>query len=86
MQDRNLLEEELQELIVDLCEILYQRGYRAVPIGAIMRLIGVNDEKAVEHDRELFQLDSEFEHLVQTKHTRRKSLAATVPPLGTTLH
>jgi hypothetical protein len=38
------LEQVMQDLIVDICEIMYTRGYREVPIGALMRLIGVNAE------------------------------------------
>ena len=61
------LEDEVQDLIIDLCEILYKRGYRTVPIGAIMRLIGVADERAAEHDNEIFSLDNDFELMLKAK-------------------
>ena len=79
------LENAMQDLIVDICELMYTRGYRAVPIGALMRLIGVNDETAAQHDHELFQLDDEFEQLINQKKPARKGRRVTVPP-NVTLH
>ena len=78
------LEDAVQDLIIDLCEILYKRGYRAVPIGAIMRLIGVNESRAAEHDNELFTLDNDFELLLQAKQEEQN--VPNAPPPGVTLH
>jgi len=78
------LEDAVQDLIIDLCEILYKRGYRAVPIGAIMRLIGVDESRAAEHDNELFTLDNDFELLLQAKQEEQNIPNA--PPPGVTLH
>jgi hypothetical protein len=79
------LEHVMQDLIVDICEVMYTRGYRAVPIGALMRLIGVNAETAAQHDNELFQLDEEFEQLIKQKKPARRGRRVTVPP-NVTLH
>jgi hypothetical protein len=79
------LEQVMQDLIVDICEIMYTRGYREVPIGALMRLIGVNTEHAAKHDNELFQLDAEFEQLINQKKSPRRARPVTVPS-GVTLH
>jgi hypothetical protein len=79
------LEQTLQDLIVDICEIMYSRGYRAVPVGAIMRLIGVNDETAAQHDNELYELGEEFEQLVKKKKPSQK-LRHVSAPLNATLH
>ena len=78
------LEDAVQDLIIDLCEILYKRGYRAVPIGAIMRLIGVNESRAAEHDNELFTLDNDFELLLQAKQEEQN--VPNAPPPGVPLH
>ena len=84
LKDKDL-EHAVQDLIVDICEVMYTRGYRAVPIGALMRLIGVNVETAEQHDNELFQLDEEFEQLIKQKKPAKKSRRVAVPP-NVTLH
>ena len=78
------LEDAVQDLIIDLCEILYKRGYRIVPIGAIMRLIGVEEARAAEHDNEIFSLDNDFELMLQAKQ-EEQNIPRTPPP-GATLH
>jgi hypothetical protein len=78
------LEDAVQDLIIDLCEILYKRGYRTVPIGAIMRLIGVEEARAAEHDNEIFSLDNDFELMLQAKQEEQNIPMA--PPPGATLH
>ena len=78
------LEDAVQDLIIDLCEILYKRGYRIVPIGAIMRLIGVEEARAAEHDNEIFSLDNDFELMLQAKQEEQNIPLA--PPPGATLH
>jgi hypothetical protein len=78
------LEDAVQDLIIDLCEILYNRGYRTVPIGAIMRLIGVEEARAAEHDNEIFSLDNDFELMLQAKQEEQNIPLA--PPPGATLH
>jgi hypothetical protein len=50
-----------------------------------MRLIGVNAEHAAKHDNELFQLDAEFEQLINQKKSPRRARPVTVPS-GVTLH
>jgi hypothetical protein len=88
MLDTSTLEEKVQDLIVDICKALYQHGFREVPVGAIMRLIGVENTTANQHDEEYFQLDADFEDLLQQKEIAEyeKTLEAATPPLGTTLH
>ena len=64
MLDTSDLEEKVQVIIVDICKTLYFHGYREVPVGAIMRLIGVENTTANQHDGEYFRLDAEFEALL----------------------
>ena len=42
MDDEQLLEETIQDIMIDICEVMYNHGYKEVPIGPIMRLIGVD--------------------------------------------
>ena len=85
MKEEKTLEDAVHNLIVDVCEVLYEHGYRAVPIGAVMRLIGIDPKSAATHDGELFKLDDEFEALIKNK--RPKEPAAPVKiPRGATIH
>ena len=90
MPELDSLEETVQNLIVDICKTLYLHGYREVPLGAIMRLIGVADSVATEHDNEFFRLDGEFEELMQEDEEFEKEMqekmANAVPPPGTIFH
>lgn len=90
MLDPETFEEKVQDLIVDICKTLYQHGYREVPLGAIMRLIGVEEEVAIEHDDEFFRLDGEFEELMQEDKEFEKAMheemSNLVPPPGTVFH
>jgi hypothetical protein len=85
MKDENQLESAVHDLIVDVCEVLYQHGYRTVNIGAIMRLIGVDNKAASGHDQDLFKLDEEFEELIKKKQPKiaREDIKV---PRGATLH
>jgi hypothetical protein len=90
MLDPETFAEKVQDLIVDLCKTLYLHGYREVPLGAIMRLIGVEESVAVEHDNEFFHLDGDFEELIQEDEQFEKEIyeemSNLVPPPGTVLH
>ena len=79
------LEQAVQDLIIDICAVMYARGYRSVPVGAIMRLIGVNPENASLHDQEIFQLDEDFAQLIENKKPKRRGHRVTTPP-NVTLH
>lgn len=85
MPNENTLEDTMQDLIIDICEVMYARGYRSVPVGAIMRLIGVSPEKASEHDQEIFQLDDDFAQLIEKKQPKRRGRRVHTPP-NVTLH
>lgn len=76
------LEQAIQDLIVDICEVMYLRGYDRVPIGAMMRLVGVAEERAAKHDQEYFSLDDQFKEMLKVKHQPLPSKA----PSGATLH
>ena len=82
MLDDTQLETQVYDFIIDLCEVLYRRGYTVVPVGAMMRLIGVDPEKAKQHDDEYFELDEEFEKSLKT----RKQPTVKKTPIGVTIH
>lgn len=84
------LETAVQDLIIDICEIMYRRGYEQVCIGHIMRLVGVPERRAQTHDQEFFALDHEFQNMldqrqIQDKKPKPKKTPRHTPD-GVTLH
>lgn len=82
MLDDQQLEYHVRELLIDICEVLYHRGYEMVPVGAVMRLVGVTSERASQHDNEYYALDNEFQSILAA----RKNKNVNVPSPGATLH
>jgi len=83
MQGEKELEDAIQSLILEICEVMYNRGYRQIRVGPLMRLIGVSDEDAQQHDEEFFVLDNEFLACLEKK-TKQPWVAAV--PKNTVLH
>ena len=63
----NNFEEQIKDIIVELCEVMYRYGYRQISLGAIMRMVGVPEDVASSHDTDVFKLDHEFEQLLEFK-------------------
>lgn len=60
MLDDPELEHEVRMLMYELMMVLYQHGIREVHVGGMMRLMGVNADRAAEHDDEMVILDDKF--------------------------
>lgn len=67
MLDDTKLEAEVRDLLMDICEVLARRGYEVVSVSAMMRLVGVGDERAAAHEGEFFALDEEFWSLLSQR-------------------
>lgn len=75
-----LNEESVKELVVNICLVLSDFGITEVHVGGLMRLVGIDEELAAEHDDELMII-TDIHEKVQTQ----KELQEARPP-GTTLH
>lgn len=82
MLNDDQLEESIRELLIDICEVMYRRGYEMVPVGAMMRMVGVGEDRARRHDDEYLALDRDFEMILAT----RKDHKLREAPQGVTLH
>jgi len=60
MQDDDLVHERIKNIMLDIMAVLYENGIKNVHMGAMMRLLGVDDVKAAEHDAEVIELDEKF--------------------------
>lgn len=69
--------------MLDVMIVLYQNGIREIHMGAMMRLLGVNNSIAADHDHEIMELDENFATIVAELNKNNKP--ATIPA-GTTIH
>ncbi len=54
------LEQEVRVLMYELMMVLYRHGITEIHVGGLMRLLGVPDDSAQQHDDELVILDDKF--------------------------
>jgi len=50
----------IADVVIDVCATLYHNGIDYVHVGGLMRLLGVSQEEAEQHDEVYFQLDQNF--------------------------
>lgn len=80
--------EDLHEVVFAVCATLFKHGIKEVHIGGLMRILGVEDHKAEEHDEELILLDEDFERAMQ-ENSDEDIPSDTIDikvPKGTTIH
>jgi serine/threonine protein phosphatase PrpC len=79
MQDDVEIDLRVKNLLFDLMLVLYSYGITEVNVGSLMRILGVSEEKACEHDDEAVELTDEFaKYVKEARETKR--------PDNTTLH
>ena len=62
----------IQMIMYDVMMLLYEYGYDEVNAGGLMRLLGVSNETASQHDEEVIELTQEFaKYVKELKDTRR---------------
>ena len=59
------VDQAIRVAILNLCLVLYDCGITEIHVGAIMRLLGVADDKAAAHDDERILLDDDFVNYVE---------------------
>jgi hypothetical protein len=60
MLDNLDIDQAVRLAILNLCVVLHECGITEVHVGGIMRILGVPDNLAQEHDDERVILDDEF--------------------------
>lgn len=76
-------EQAVRDLVVSICTVLYEHGINEVHVGGLMRLVGIDEETAQNHDDELMVL-TDLKHFV--KEGDATNIIEEVMPPGTTLH
>lgn len=68
--------------MLEIMGVLYGNNITLVHMGAMMRLLGVPDSKAAEHDNEMLEMDEKFgTMLLELNKSKLQSV-----PAGTTIH
>ena len=73
MLDDAKIEQEVRVLMYELMMVLYQHGITEVHVGGMMRLMGVDPDRAAEHDDEMVILDDKFAKYVKSITETRSS-------------
>ena len=68
--------------MMDIMAIMYRNNFKTVRMGAIMRLLGVQDNVAAEHDQDIIELDEKFAEVFKELNT----LSPIEIPQGTIIH
>jgi hypothetical protein len=71
MLDDTELDQAVRLSILNLMVVLYDCGITEVHIGGVMRILGVSDSMAQQHDNERLVLDEEFVKYVEQINTPR---------------
>jgi hypothetical protein len=76
------IHERVQTAMLEIMAVLYGNNITLVHMGAMMRLLGVPDSKAAEHDNEMLEMDEKFgTMLLELNKSKLQSV-----PAGTTIH
>jgi hypothetical protein len=75
-----LNEEAVKDLVVNICLVLVDFGVTEVHVGGLMRLVGIDEELAAEHDDELMII-TDIHRLTDSQNETQE-----VRPLDATLH
>lgn len=84
MQETDQLYEYVRTVMVEIMAVLWANGQRQLHVGAMMRLLGVPEEKACEHDEERIDIDENFVELATELNI--KYLIQSRIPDGATIH
>jgi hypothetical protein len=84
MQETDPLYEYVRTVMLEVMAVLYANGQRHLHVGAMMRLIGVDEERAAEHDGDRIDIDESFAELANDVNI--KYLLQSRIPDGATIH
>ena len=74
--------QRIKDIMIEVMAVLYEHGIKEAHMGAMMRLLGVDDASAANHDHESVVLDENFGKMLAQLNN---SVLPTVPS-GTTFH
>lgn len=73
MTEEEKLDQLVKVLMADLMSVLFKHGITEVHVGAMMRLMGIDDAVAADHDSERVELSADFAKYVKEVNEPRPS-------------
>ena len=78
-----MLHERIRSIMLEVMGVLYSNNITTVHMGAMMRLLGVPDSNAAEHDNNLLEVDEKFGNMLLEELNKSKLQRA---PQDATIH
>ena len=75
-------EQQVRTLIYDMLVLLYGSGITNVNVGGLLRILGVPNEMATEHDEQFLEISAE----IDVQNLDLQGTSTQQVPKGTTLH
>ncbi len=66
MPDDPQQEHQVRLLMYQIMLVLYEHGIREVSVGGMMRILGVSNDTAQDHDHDVIMLTDQFAKYVET--------------------
>lgn len=79
--DDDEIEQEVRNIIIELMIVLHNHGIKEVHMGGLLRLMGVEEEKARESDCDRIVIDEKF-----NKYIKEQMAVHTAKPKNRTIH
>lgn len=84
MQEQDPLYEYIKTTMLEVMAVLYSNGRRELHVGAMMRLLGVDEDTAILHDDERINIDDSFADMAEDLNI--EYLIRNRVPAGATIH
>lgn len=84
MQESDPLYDYVRQVMIEVMAVLWANGQKELHVGAMMRLLGVPEETAAQHDEERIDLDDNFDEMA--KELNVQHLIKSRVPVGATIH
>lgn len=84
MQEQDPLYDYIKTTMIEIMAVLYSNGQRELHVGAMMRLVGVDENIAALHDGERINIDESLANMAEDlniEHILRSRV-----PAGATIH
>lgn len=76
-------DDSVHDALADICAVLYEYGITEIPVGGLMRVLGIDNDTAAEYDDEIMVLDGDFENF---EFVDQLDESETQVPAGVTIH
>jgi hypothetical protein len=82
-KQNDVLETKVRQIILDLVVTLGKHGIKTVPVGALMRMLGVPNDVAADHDDEVVEVTADLLNIFDVGELEITTIQ---PPPGTQYH